>query len=501
MIKEIKKIATSVQLGLQLAKMNSTDEIKKNLAAHKAAKLLSENSGFLLKIGQYLGSSPDAHEEIQALSSASLSDSLEFSIIEQILLSEYKIPLEKLFNHIEPIGHIASISQVHQATTTSEEKIALKIKLPEIDNQMRSWIKLLGYIPSAGPVKKWDIQFSDFKKEISTCLLNELDFPSEQKKIKQINLLCQNTTWINSPVPLDLYSTANILAMSWMDGVSFKEVQKQNEVKRRYHADNLIRFYIKSIFQWNFYQADPNPGNFLFEDDCLNIIDAGSFTKISKNDAANLSLLILQKNLDSQQILSILVALGFDASKLQKIQNHLIDLISILTEPFRSNEFNILNWDAKHRIDQLLGDNKWWFRSSGPASLFPLMRSFGLFTRLVASLNSNSNWNLLFQEVFASVKIEPISNFIKINIQTEISRFISINVKDEDDIELVSMQIPIHSETKFEEIIPEDILEKLKLEKIQKEKLNFDMQSRTDTPFTLFEYQSKSRKVIVRIVT
>ena len=125
--------------------------LKENNITHginpvKLCKILEELGPTFIKIGQILSTRVDLlpEEYISELSKLrSNASKLDFSVIENILNTEYK-DYNKHFSYVNKraLGS-ASIAQVHKAKLKDGTEVILKIKRPNVEEKLSSDIMLL----------------------------------------------------------------------------------------------------------------------------------------------------------------------------------------------------------------------------------------------------------------------------------------------------------------------------------------------------------------------
>ncbi|MCO6515592.1 MAG: ubiquinone biosynthesis protein, partial [Snodgrassella sp.] len=103
-----------------------------------------------IKLGQILATRADVFGEEWTEEFAHLQNNthpLPIADIRDIIQAQLSQPLDTIFSHIEaqPIGS-ASIAQVHRATLTSGEQVAIKVKRPGIESTVTADLRILNHI-------------------------------------------------------------------------------------------------------------------------------------------------------------------------------------------------------------------------------------------------------------------------------------------------------------------------------------------------------------------
>jgi hypothetical protein len=287
------------------------------------------------------------------------------------------------------------------------------------------------------------------------------------KKVKHGASLKESAPFID----LDNYCTEKILTQPWIEGVNIKYVKDNWDYsKRKETCEILVSDYLKQVFIDNFFQGDTNFSNFIFRDDSpieINWIDFGNWCTLSKKTSQSLFVLIKEAiNHSDSNYLGHFEQLGFDLQKLKYFENNFFLLASLLFEPFLSNRsYNFDDWKLEERMDNLLGENKWWFRSSGNSQFLEFIKSFHGIINIVKYLEVNINWQLLFlanEDQFNCELINKETKSYKNTIPTynQIAKSLVIYIL-KNGIEHIKIELPSMSFMNLENLIPEEITVKL----------------------------------------
>ena len=163
----------------------------------------------------------------------------------------------------------ASLGQVHLALTRDERRIALKLQYPGIARTVKNDLAVVGGFASALP---WLKEVQGAWSEVAERMLEELSYLNEARW----------TAWFREKFRGDLglpevavpgvhaeFSTDTVLATDFMTGVHLQEwlSGSPSQEERDYLARILWSIYLKSVYELNAINADPNPGNFLIRTD------------------------------------------------------------------------------------------------------------------------------------------------------------------------------------------------------------------------------------------
>ena len=264
------------------------DETKK---PQKVREALEKLGASFIKLGQVLSTRPDIVPQSLIKELIKLQDRvapIPFEDIEQILYKNYGKDLTKIFKHIEPEPLAsASISQVHIGYLQTGEKVAVKIKRPNLEELINLDAELLLSIISflekhSKTVKEFNIKgvIKQFKK----TTLKEANFSIEaqninifQENFKDINYFC-------IPKVYEEFSTSEILVMEFVEGIKISETDKLRDkgIDTKDIAVKLTDAFFKMVFKDGFYHADPHPGNILIiPDGKICLLDYGMVSRLT----------------------------------------------------------------------------------------------------------------------------------------------------------------------------------------------------------------------------
>ena len=165
---------------------------------------------------------------------------------------------------IEPFA-AASIGQVHRASFEGRP-IALKLRYPEIADTMSSDLGTMRRIASLASLAS-SVDGQAIVDELAARLSEECDYGREARYQSLFRCAYADDPDIVIPEVHGSLSTESTLATAWCDGVALEAACKSPESVRARYARALVRFSYRSLFELGTIQADPHPGNFLFDDD------------------------------------------------------------------------------------------------------------------------------------------------------------------------------------------------------------------------------------------
>ncbi len=272
------------------------------LAAHhdvadEALRTLGSMKGLALKIGQmvsYLdGALPEQYRAVYQSTLARLqreAPAMPWGAIEPILVEELQRPVAESFAEIEhePFA-AASIGQVHRARLRSGEAVAVKVQYPGVDRAVVADLKnvalmkslllpVLGLTGRGAMARNLDATLGEIRARIT----EELDYEREARMQERFRASFADDPELVIPRVFRDHSSRRVLTSEFIVGRSLAEVRAQAcpEERDRYGA-LLHRFMFRSIYEFQLFNADPHPGNYLFPTDGrLALLDFGCVKEI-----------------------------------------------------------------------------------------------------------------------------------------------------------------------------------------------------------------------------
>jgi ubiquinone biosynthesis protein len=273
-----------------------------------------------IKFGQLLSTRPDLLPPEYLTELARLQDHApqeDFSTIRTILQAELPSPLSALFTEIAPVPlAAASIAQVHRATLTTGQEVAVKVQRPHISQTITGDLELLRdlarlaerYLPELRPLHP-----SGVVEEFARTIARELDFRHELQNLERCAKHFADDPTVYIPAAYPALTTSRVLTMGYVQGlkISMREELLQAGLDPKVVAVNGANALLKQIFRHGFFQGDPHPGNLrVLEGNVIAILDYGMFGTIDAETREHLALLLLGvASRDANKIVRALVEL------------------------------------------------------------------------------------------------------------------------------------------------------------------------------------------------
>jgi predicted unusual protein kinase regulating ubiquinone biosynthesis (AarF/ABC1/UbiB family) len=243
-------------------------------AAAHLAEALGELRGLAAKVGQMAsyvdGFVPQAQAETFQAVLRQLQASAPKSpvpAVRELLERELGAPVDRLFARFtsEPFAS-ASIGQVHEAWLPDGRHVAVKIQHPGIDKAVEADLangRTLADFASAFVPENVDP--GRLYEELARRFVDELDYTREAAAQERFAYLHAGDPDIRIPAVIRERSSRRVLCMEFIRGESLEHAATWPHQERARIAAILWRFAYKSILVGGVFNADPHPGNYLFQ--------------------------------------------------------------------------------------------------------------------------------------------------------------------------------------------------------------------------------------------
>ncbi|WP_239351184.1 ABC1 kinase family protein [Snodgrassella communis] len=285
-----------VRIKLPIRRIKHSDPSAQNqryLSTPRRVRLAFEELGpTFIKLGQILATRADVFGEEWTEEFAHLQNNthpLPITDIRDIIQAQLSQPLDTIFSLIEaqPIGS-ASIAQVHRATLTSGEQVAIKVKRPGIESTVTADLRILNHIAqlleSEIPESRryYPVQMVQY---FARSLEKETDLTAERRNMQHFARIYNQQQQIHIPQTYATYSNRQILIQEYIDDTLLKNLTLSSWSKQQRHnlAATLVDIILDMILQHGLFHADPHPGNILVRNDGrITLIDFGLIGRLSQ---------------------------------------------------------------------------------------------------------------------------------------------------------------------------------------------------------------------------
>jgi predicted unusual protein kinase regulating ubiquinone biosynthesis (AarF/ABC1/UbiB family) len=245
-------------------------------AAERAADVLGTLRGVAAKVGQMAsyvdGIVPEGQREAYELALRKLRDrapSSTSSEIRALVELELGAPISELFEdwEDEPIAS-ASIGQVHRARLADGRVVAVKVQHSGIVKAVESDLENVGLLESLlGTVVGKGFNSRGVLNEIKARFREELDYRLEARRQTEFAQIFRGDAQIFVPQVIFARSSSRVLTSEFVSGFDLDEAATRSAGERRAYAEALWRFVFKGNLVGGMFNADPHPGNYIFQPD------------------------------------------------------------------------------------------------------------------------------------------------------------------------------------------------------------------------------------------
>lgn len=214
-----------------------------------------------------------------------------FEITKEILENHYQKPLEEVFQSLEEIPEASgSIGQVHVGVLLNGKKVAIKVKHPDIDDNITylCWI-LRSALKIRFLLRKINFDITG----IEDYLMKQTDFTNEANNLKKLKEIYSDIEYIIVP---EVYEeNKDFIIMEYLDGINIENYYHEciNNNRKDDHWEVMIKFWLfvrESILIHNFFHADLHKGNWKINGDKIIIYDLGIILDNPEHFEVNVSI-------------------------------------------------------------------------------------------------------------------------------------------------------------------------------------------------------------------
>jgi predicted unusual protein kinase regulating ubiquinone biosynthesis (AarF/ABC1/UbiB family) len=232
-------------------------------------------------------------EELSSLQSSvpPMTEAEVVSVMEQ----ELGVPWEDAFGSIDPRPLAAgTIGQVHRATLADGRRVVVKVQRPGaatvIDQDLTLLARVTSPLAHADRVRRV-IDLPTVVEQLGTSLRSELDFRMEAENLDRMAASLERYDRLDVPRCHHGLSSSRLLVMDEVPGVPLAEAPAGPE--RVAAARQLLQAFYQQVLEEGFFHADPHPGNLMWTDGCIWLIDLGMVGRLDGEIRQQLMLLLL----------------------------------------------------------------------------------------------------------------------------------------------------------------------------------------------------------------
>lgn len=255
-------------------------KIERGEHAAQLTTALGNMKGPLMKVGQILATIPEALPSEYALEFQKLQSNappMGWPFVKRRMKSELGPDWQGKFKSFEhDAAAAASLGQVHKAVTHDGMNVACKLQYPDMRSAIDADLRQLKVIFSIFERYDKAISTKYIHEELSTRLLEELDYKREARHCKLYNHMLRDEPAVHIPVIQDNLSTDRLLTAEWLDGEHILSFKNAPQEQRNEIALNLFRAWYVPFYYYGVIHGDPHLGNYsIRKDNSINLLDFG----------------------------------------------------------------------------------------------------------------------------------------------------------------------------------------------------------------------------------
>jgi ubiquinone biosynthesis protein len=266
--------------------------------ARRFRTALEELGPTFAKLGQLLSTRADLLPAAFVAELAELQDHvspLTEAEVVAVMGNELKVPWEDVFVSIEsdPLA-AGTIAQVHRAVLVGGERVVVKVQRPTAEVEIGEDLALLERFAETAanrPAFQLVVDVPAIIDHLSSSLVRELDFRHEAANIERMREVLAPFDRLAVPEVYSDLSTGRLLVLEEVQGIPVLRASEGEA--RRQAARQLLEAYYHQVLTAGFFHADPHPGNLLWWNDKIYLLDLGMVGEVDPGVRESLLFLLL----------------------------------------------------------------------------------------------------------------------------------------------------------------------------------------------------------------
>ena len=291
---ELLKIEQYIEIGLQLIVRNRRDRLEKLSRAERVRMAFEELGPTYIKFGQILSVRPDLIPADFTRELSKLQDEVPpfpFSEASKAIETEFGSPPGELFDFFDETPFAsASIGQVHKAGLKDGEIVAIKVQRPGIKNIIEIDLEIMLHLATL--MERHIEEMSLYRpvkivEEFARTLEKEIDYTIEATSMERFARHFLDDPTIYIPKVFRDKTTEHVITMELVSGIKISEIDRLEEagLDRKTITARGVDFYLKQVFDFGFFHADPHPGNiFVLPDNVICPLDFGMTGSVDRQN-------------------------------------------------------------------------------------------------------------------------------------------------------------------------------------------------------------------------
>ncbi len=171
----------------------------------------------------------------------------------------------------------ASIGQVHRAKVKKTgEVVVLKIQYPGIKKAIDLDMKMIKTFLSMAKLLPKKMNLDPIYGEIKKVLMEEMDYEHEARKHAEYENLMKDVPGCYVPKLYPEFCSERVIVSEYIDGIPLSTLKGLSQEERNKLGTTLFRLFLQEIFRGHLIQTDSHPGNYLYRNGEVVLIDFGA---------------------------------------------------------------------------------------------------------------------------------------------------------------------------------------------------------------------------------
>lgn len=295
-----------------LLERDANRESSQDARAQRLRSALEELGPTFAKLGQILSTRPDLLPAAFMRELSRLQDDvtpLSESEVVAMMERELRVPWEDVFSSIESQPMAAgTIAQVHRAVLVGGDRVVVKVRRPGAEDEILKDLGLLEEFARKAAGRRVFTELIDVPaivEHLSSSLRRELDFRHEAANIERMHTVLVPFDRLEVPSVYNELSSAGLLVMEEVQGIAV-QLAPHGEA-RRMAGRQLLEAYYEQVLAEGFFHADPHPGNMMWCNNKVYLLDLGMVGEVDPELRRSLLLLLLAFWQEDQEFLADLM--------------------------------------------------------------------------------------------------------------------------------------------------------------------------------------------------
>ncbi len=293
---EIARVMARYGVKRLFARSDDPDQMREQARGLRSA--LEELGPTFSKLGQVLSTRPDLLPPVYIQELATLQSDMppltEAEVV-SVLEEELGVPWEDVFMSIDqkPIA-AGTIGQAMRAILADGTRAVLKVQRPrarDLIMQDLALLELFAKQTARRPALHRVVDVPAAFEELSNSLQRELDFRIEASNLVRMRKVLEPFSRLDVPGLHAELSSERLLVMDEVIGVPVAQAPEGDD--RREAARQLLEAYYEQILVDGFFHADPHPGNMLWSEGKIHLLDLGMVGELGPDLREKLMLLLM----------------------------------------------------------------------------------------------------------------------------------------------------------------------------------------------------------------